>query len=107
MRFELLILITEFGLSCYHAARVLGLPYTNAKVIYRVYRAENRVSNASNKKENLQKLANIYPLQHAYIMRKSAFKKLVNALGNGSMTSGQRAQIYEHNFDLFISKPLL
>ena len=44
MRFEILILITEFGLSCYQAARVLNLPYTNAKVIYRVYRDENRVT---------------------------------------------------------------
>ena len=31
MRLEILILITEYGLSCYQAARVLGLPYTNAK----------------------------------------------------------------------------
>ena len=38
LRLEILILVTEFGLSCYAAARVLNLPYTNAKVIYRVYR---------------------------------------------------------------------
>ena len=44
LRIELLILITEFGLSCYLAARTLNIPYTNAKVIYRVFREENRVT---------------------------------------------------------------
>ena len=35
LRMEMLILITDFGLSCYLAAQVLDLPYTNAKVMYR------------------------------------------------------------------------
>ena len=43
MRLTLILLITEFGLSCYLAAKVLGIPYTNAKVIYRVYKKEDRV----------------------------------------------------------------
>ena len=43
MRLTLILLITEFGLSCYLAAKVLKIPYTNAKVIYRVYRKEDRV----------------------------------------------------------------
>ena len=51
MRLEILILITEFGLSCYQAARVLNLPYTNAKVIYRVFREENRVISNSRVKK--------------------------------------------------------
>ena len=42
-RIILLVLITEFGLSCYQGAKVLNIPYTNAKVIYKVYRTENRV----------------------------------------------------------------
>lgn len=46
MRLEILILITEFGLSCYAAAKVLDLPYTNAKLIYRVFRDENRIISA-------------------------------------------------------------
>ena len=51
LRLEILIMITQFGLSCYQAARVLKVPYTNAKVIYRVYREENRVfSNSRSKK---------------------------------------------------------
>ena len=47
LRLEILILINEFGLSCYQAAKVLDLPYTNAKVIYRVFRDENRVIGSS------------------------------------------------------------
>jgi len=43
MRLKMLLLITEFGLSCYMAAKVLGMPYTNAKVIYRVFRLDKRV----------------------------------------------------------------
>ena len=42
-RIILLVLITEFSLSCYQAAKVLNIPYTNAKVIYKVFRSENRV----------------------------------------------------------------
>ena len=42
-RLMMLLLITEFGLSCYLAARVLEMPYTNAKVIYRVFREEKRI----------------------------------------------------------------
>ena len=48
IRIELLILITECGLSCYAAAQILNIPYTNAKVIYRVFRVENRVMATSN-----------------------------------------------------------
>ena len=33
-RLELLLLITEFHLSCYLAARILGLRYAYAKRIY-------------------------------------------------------------------------
>ena len=36
-------MITEFGLSCYQTAKILNLPYTNAKVIYRVFREEKRI----------------------------------------------------------------
>ena len=40
---KLILLITEFKLSCYMAAKVLNLPYTNAKVIYRVFRSDKRI----------------------------------------------------------------
>ena len=43
----MLLMITEFGLSCYQTAKILNLPYTNAKVIYRVFREEKRISSYS------------------------------------------------------------
>ena len=85
MRLEILVLITEFGLSCYQAARVLNLPYTNAKVIYRTFREENRVTSNS-RLNGRNAFSESYLLDHAYIMRNSAFKKLIIALNNGSMT---------------------
>ena len=106
MRLEILILITEFGLSCYQAARVLNLPYTNAKVIYRIFREENRVTSNS-KGKNPYGLSESFLVSHAYIMRQDALRKLDIALKNGSMTCSQRSKIYDHNFDEFLTKPVL
>ena len=47
LRLTMILLITEFGLSCYLAARVLNMPYTNAKVIYRVFREDKRIVQGS------------------------------------------------------------
>ena len=69
MRFEILILITEFGLSCYQAARVLNLPYTNAKVIYRVYREENRVTSNARYRQNTDGMSEGALVANSYIMR--------------------------------------
>ena len=46
-------------------------------------------------------------IAHSYIMRQSAFRKLMVALSNGSMTTCQRTKIYDHNFDEFFTKPIL
>ena len=87
MRLEILILITEFGLSCYQAAKVLDLPYTNCKVIYRTFRDENRVLGCSRSAKLLPSgLNDDYMLKNAYIMKKSALIKLFKAMNNGSMT---------------------
>ena len=109
LRLELLILITEFGLSCYLAARVLNLPYTNAKVIYRVFREENRVtSNARIRMKNLcYGSTGSFLIKNAQIMRQSAMKKLVVALSNRTMTDFQRTKIFDNNFDVLIARPLL
>ena len=42
-RLEMLLLITEFHLSCYLAARILNLPYEESKRNYRVFKREHRV----------------------------------------------------------------
>ena len=109
MRLEILILITEYGLSCYLAARVLGLPYTNAKVIYRVYREENRVtSNARIRMKNLcYGTTGTFLLKSSNILRENAQRKLVFALNSNQMTDFQRSKIYNQNFDKLIRTPLL
>ena len=109
MRLEILILITEFGLSCYQAAKVLDLPYTNAKLIYRVFRDENRIISAKQRfvKGGPQELSDMFMLKNAYLMRRNAVKKLFAAMTNGSMTESQRSKIYDHNFDEFLGKPVM
>ena len=108
MRMELLILITEYGLSCYLAARVLCLPYTNAKVIYRVFREEDRVtSNARIRMKNLcYGTTGTFLLKNSAILRDNAERKLVLALQSTQMTDFQRSKIYDQNFDRLIGKPI-
>ena len=37
-RLRLVALVATFGLTCYQAAKIQDIPYTNAKVIYRAYK---------------------------------------------------------------------
>ena len=39
----MILLIKKFGMSCHKAAKVLDIPYNNAKVILRIYNKENRI----------------------------------------------------------------
>ena len=39
----MILLIKDFDMSCHKASKVLGIPYNNAKVIFRIYKNENRV----------------------------------------------------------------
>jgi len=39
----MILLVTEHKISCYRAAKIMGIPYTNAKILYRTYRLENRI----------------------------------------------------------------
>jgi hypothetical protein len=43
-RIKLVLLITEEKLTCFAAAKKLAIPYTNAKVIYRIFRSEGRIT---------------------------------------------------------------
>ena len=106
MRLQLLLMITEFGLSCYLTAKILNLPYTNAKVIYRVFREENRIISYTWKAWNSNdvprgeiELRKSYPY-----LRQEALIKLANVLETGLLTEPQRAKIYDQNFDEFIGK---
>ena len=40
---QLLIAVTELGLTCYQAAKILQVPYSNAKCILRQYKLERRM----------------------------------------------------------------
>jgi len=47
-RLRLIMMIKQDNFSCFKAARLLNIPYTNAKVIYRVYSREGRLSRNKN-----------------------------------------------------------
>ena len=53
-RIKLIILIFEVGLPCFQAARMLKIPYTNAKVIYRGYKTDKKVF-SHHKRLNMQR----------------------------------------------------
>ena len=42
-RLKMVLLIKKFGMSCRKAAKVMNIPYNNAKVIYQIYSRENRI----------------------------------------------------------------
>ena len=108
MRLTLILLITEFGLSCYLAAKVLKIPYTNAKVIYRVYKKEDRV--VQNSRSPLGN-HNFIPSQQKLLSssldtsRSLGKTKLSEALQTSLFTAAQKQRIYQQNFDELISKP--
>jgi hypothetical protein len=42
-RLKLILLITEHNFNCSQAAKKLNIPYTNAKVIFKMFKEEGRV----------------------------------------------------------------
>lgn len=42
-RLMLVLMVTEYSQSCYRASKLCKIPYTNAKVIFRKFKKENRV----------------------------------------------------------------
>ena len=91
-RIELLILITEFGISCYQAARVLDMNYGSAKVISRTFKKEQRVtSNARlNSKEKIYCVSEAHMLKTSHTIRKDALLKLALALEKGAIRSPKK-----------------
>ena len=67
---------------------MLDLPYTNAKLIYRVFRDENRIISAKQRfvKGVPHELSDMFMLKNAFLMRRNAIRKLAVAMNNGSMT---------------------
>ena len=88
MRLTLILLISEFSLSCYLAAKVLEIPYTNAKVIYRIFKKENRVvQNSRNPQGNHNFLpSQVYLLNNSLdALRIYSRQKLIEALHDKSI----------------------
>ena len=44
----MILLIKHFGMSCHKAAKVVGIPYNNAKMIFRIYTREKRIKQVQN-----------------------------------------------------------
>ena len=103
MRLTLILLITEFGLSCYQAAKILEVPYTNAKVIYRVFRKDNRlVQNSKSPHGNFNFLPSQADLLCSSFESSRVFgkRKLIEAMTDTALfTTKQREKIYQNNFD--------
>ena len=53
----MILLIKKFGMSCHKAAKVLDIPYNNAKVIYRIYMKENRIKQIPKEKKRQPKIS--------------------------------------------------
>ena len=81
------ILICEFKLSCYQASRVLNLPYTNAKVIYRAFKDKNEIiSNHNLNKTNKYGMSEESLMKRPYVIREDAVQKLRVAMQDGLLT---------------------
>ena len=84
------------------------MPYTNAKVIYRVFREEKRIISYSKNITKEPTVREDYQLLQNYpMLRQDALIKLAKALNTELLTEPQRAKIYQQNFDEFISKPCI
>ena len=84
------------------------MPYTNAKVIYRIFREEKRIiSYTKNLTRNPALKEDYLLLQNYEMLREDASIKLAKALTTDLLTEPQRAKIYQQNFDEFVGNPSL
>ena len=86
---------------------MLGIPYTNAKVIYRVYRQENRVFSQKHAKSSQSEVQNQEQLMaSSSLMRQNAVRKLFRAMNMGVLSKTQTQRIFEKNFNEFVLNPI-
>ena len=89
LRLTMLLMITHFGLSCYMAARVLKIPYENAKMIYRGFRVEKRIIwNLYNPTglPDFHKNHSMVMLSQLTTLKEEAKRRLVEALNSDMFT---------------------
>ena len=106
----LLILITEFSLSCYQAAKVLNIPYTNAKVILKVFRSENRVISNSQRAfrpDSCRDISGANLLKSYPLLRSKALQVLTTVLESNLLSGHYKEKIFDQNFDVLSVRPLL
>ena len=73
-----------------------------------MYRVEKRVtSNAGFRRRDDFNVNGEYLLKNSTMMRKNALLKLQAALRNGIMTGSQRTKVYDENFNIFLTQPIL
>lgn len=99
-------MIATFGLTCYQAAKIQDIPYTNAKVIYRAYKLK--------KDPALRALGNLLDddtadeptkeLQRSIWL--SCLRELTEKMTSNFFTERQLAKLYQCNFDLFVNNEL-
>ena len=95
-------LIATFGLTCYQAAKIQDIPYTNAKVIYRAYKLK--------KDPALRALGNLLDDDTADEPTKElqrsiwlgCLRELTERMTSNFFTERQLAKLYQCNFDLFV-----
>ena len=108
LRLTMLLMITHFGLSCYMSARVLNIPYENAKMIYRGFRVEKRIIwNLYNPTglPDFHKNHSMVMLSQLSTLKDEAKRCLLDALNSDVFTIPQKIKIYQQNFDEFIYEP--
>ena len=103
-RLKLVALIATFGLTCYQAAKIQDIPYTNAKVIYRAYRLKkdpalramgNLLDDSTTSDEETK--------QYHRKIWQACLVELTGKMSTNFFTERQMAKLYQANFDLFVN----
>ena len=106
-RLIMLILINKYDLSCYLAARVLKIPYENAKQIYRGFRKEKRIVWNTYSAFRSAEDHNMFMLSQMGQLQLEAKHILINSMKTDMFTHSQKVKIYKSNFDDFILEDAL
>ena len=106
-RLELLIMIQEFGLSCYLAAKILNLSYPQSKMIYRIFKRENRIRSHFKKPKFPGYVNAANAISSCQTLKDDCLRKLKAALHTNLLSDRQKEKIYDTNFDVVVVQPTL
>ena len=77
-RLKLILLIKDFGMSCHKASRVLGIAYNNAKVIFRIYKNEQRIKQTPKQHKRHAKTIRADQLKQRQLARQARVNALID-----------------------------